>query len=102
MEVRDLTPVDGYGSRSPLSSVPTFTGPTFMLMNKQTTITDTSAAIETIKLVTVANLIPTFRTFYAAIDKLKHQPFPPGRSPARPAGTEPRDACRLADGETPL
>lgn len=38
-------------------------------------ITETGAAILTIKLIAMANIFSAFTAFYSAIDKLKHQIF---------------------------
>jgi hypothetical protein len=42
---------------------------------KQATFAEAGAAIITIELVAVSNVIPAFTAFYGSIDKLKHQSF---------------------------
>jgi hypothetical protein len=44
-------------------------------MLKEAIFAETRGAIITIKLVTVANVMPAFTAFYGSIDELKHQTF---------------------------
>ena len=44
-------------------------------MVKQAIFAETGAAIITIELVAMSNVIPAFTAFYGSIDKLKHQTF---------------------------
>jgi hypothetical protein len=47
----------------------------FLLMAKQTVITETRAAERTVELLTMKNLVPAFAAFDSSIDQLKHQMF---------------------------
>ncbi len=45
---------------------------TFVLVIEEATAAQAGAAVVTIKLIAMVNLVPAFAAFYGAIDQLKH------------------------------